>query len=176
MNAEIQRDYARSGLTIQAAFVDQFKRFPDKRQRPRWILWDGLRIVTADAIEVPNKGIVRAEFLSRTDEVEQGFDIKVDGWLQLARGERVSLLRTWNDSSFENSVEYPFLAKDGRLRVWNVYKMRYPAGQVIEEKWTENAGMWVEALSPTERIYHCSHGMAHRPDFESLVFKITVNP
>ena len=29
--------------------------------------------------------------------------------------------------------------------------MKYPGGQVVEEKWTENAGMWVEEVSPTER-------------------------
>ena len=52
--------------------------------------------------------------------------------------------------------------------------MQYASGQQVEEKWTENAGMWIEEISPTERIYHCSHGMAHPPDFESLVFKITI--
>ena len=56
-----------------------------------------------------------------------------------------------------------------------VYKMKYSGGQVVEEKWTENAGMWVEQISPNERIYHCSDGMAHPPDFESLVFKITIS-
>jgi hypothetical protein len=53
--------------------------------------------------------------------------------------------------------------------------MRYPGGQVVEEKWTENAGMWVEQVTPYERVYHCSHGMANPPDFESLVFRVSIN-
>ncbi len=168
------RDYADSGLTIQYAMLDHIKRFPDKSLRPDYILWDGLRIKTADALTVPPQGRVRGEFLSSKGDVEQGFDLKIEGWFRLENGERVSLLRTWNDSRYELFVEYPFQSKDGRLWVWNVYKMRYEGGQVVEEKWTENAGMWVQEVSPTERIYHCSHGMAHSPDFESLVFKITI--
>ncbi len=60
--------------------------------------------------------------------------------------------------------------------VWNVYRMIYAGGLVVEEKWTENAGMWIEQDAPHERIYHCSHGMADPPDFESLVFKIGITP
>lgn len=131
---------------------------------------------TVDVLPVPPDGVVRGEFLRVAGDPEQAFDIKVDGWIQLENGERVSVLRTWNDSLYESDVEYPFHSKDGFLRVWNVYKMRYPGGQVVEERWTENAGMWVEEASPSERIYHCSHGMANPPDFESLVFKISIRP
>jgi len=170
------RDYADSGLTIQYAMLDHFKKFPDKSQRPDYILWGGLRIKTSDSIAIPRHGVVRCEFLSSNTKVEQGFDLSLDGWLRLKEGEEVSLLRTWNDPRYESLVEYPFQSNDGQLWVWNVYKMSYPSGQVVEEKWTENAGMLIDEISPTERIYHCSHGMAHPPDFESLVFKITINP
>ncbi len=168
------RDYADSGLTIQSAMVDHFKRFPDKSRRPDHIIWNGRKIKTADSVVVPPDGFVRAEFLSSKTETEQGFDIKLNGWLRLATDEKVSLLRTWNDPRYESVVEYPYHSSDGRLWVWNVYKARYPGGQTVEEKWTENAGMWVEELSSAERIYHCSHGMISAPDFDSLIFKITV--
>jgi hypothetical protein len=170
------RDYADSGLTIQYAMLDHFKRFPDKSQRPDYVLWAGHQVKTGDALAVPRQGFVRCEFLSSKGDAEQGFDLKLDGWLRLEKGEQVSLLRTWNDARYERFVEYPFQSNDGLLWVWNVYKMKYPGGQVVEEKWTENAGMWVEEISPAERIYHCSHGMAHPPDFESLVVKITIRP
>jgi hypothetical protein len=173
--AVLIRDYADSGLTIQYAMLDHFKRFPDKGERPDHILWNGRQVKTADALAVAAHGVVRGEFLSSKGDVEQGFDLKLDGWLCLEEGEKVSLLRTWNDLRYESLVEYPFQSNDGRIWVWNVYKMKYPGGQVVEEKWTENAGMWVEDSSPNERIYHCSHGMAHPPDFESLVFKITIS-
>lgn len=169
-------DYGSTGMTIQQAMVDHVKKHPDKMQRPDYILWNGFRVKTSDGWTTSEKGIVRAEILSCKMDVEQGFDIKVDGWLELAEGERVTVLRTWKDERFEDAVEYPYFARDKRLWVWNVYKMTFPGGQIVEEKWTENAGFWVEQVGENERIYHCSHGMASPPDFESLVFKVSVQP
>lgn len=169
------RDYADSGLTIQYAMVDHFKRFPDKSQRPAFVLWGGVQVKTADALPVPTHGVVRGEFLSSKGEVEQGFDVSAAGWIELARGERLRTLRTWNDPNYEPLVEYPYFTEDGHLWVWNVYKMKYRGGQAVEEKWTGNAGFWIESVSAQERIYHCSHGMAAPPDFESLVFKIAIH-
>lgn len=170
------RDYASSGLTLQAAFVDHVKRFPAKDRRPPYILWEGRQIVTADALHVPSDGVVRAEIIARRGSTRQGFDLKVNGWLELTDGSRVTLLRTWDDPEYEPVVEYPFGAPDGLLRTWNVYEMHYPAGRIVEEKWTGNAGFWVEALGEIDHIYHCSHGMADPPDFESLVYRVTVTP
>ncbi|MGZ5428537.1 MAG: hypothetical protein ACXWFS_05965 [Thermoanaerobaculia bacterium] len=166
-------DFASSGLTIQYAILDQAKRSP-KNERPEYILWAGLRIRTADSFSVAEDGVVRGEFLSSRGDIEQAFDLKVDGWLRLRDGQKVSLLRTWNGSRHEPVVEYPFHSRDRRLRVWNAYKMKYPSGQVVEEKWTGNAGFWIENISERERVYHCSHGAASPPDFEALVFKITI--
>ncbi|HUV63274.1 MAG TPA: hypothetical protein VMW24_05205 [Sedimentisphaerales bacterium] len=177
MTLTTTRDYAESGLTIREAMLDHAKRFPNKAKRPDHILWAGHRIKTADVFHVPQRGIVRAEFLSAMEGVEQGFDIQLDGgWVELEQGEHVPHLRTWKDKDFDDVVEYPFFSPDERLWVWNVYKMKYPGGQIVEEKWTENAGFWIEHISENERIYHCSHGMATPPDFDSLVFKVRVNP
>jgi hypothetical protein len=60
--------------------------------------------------------------------------------------------------------------------VWNVYKMRYLGGKQVEEKWTENAGFWVEEPSDHSYILHCSHGAATPPDFESLVVQFDLRP
>lgn len=78
------------------------------------------------------------------------------------------------DDRYEDIVEYPFASDTGRLCVWNVYTHQLPNGDWREGKWSGNAGLWVEYLSPQERIYHCSHGALERPDFDSLVFKVTV--
>jgi len=168
------RDYADSGLDIQYAMIDHAVRFPDKNLRPQFILWHGRRIRTSDVWTTPESGIVRAEFLACKTDVHQGFDIKIDGWLELADGERVSLLRTWKDERFEDAVAYHFCSPNRRLWIWNVYKMTYPGGQEVQEKWTANAGFWVDQVGESERVYHCSHGMAAPPDFEALVFKVSV--
>jgi hypothetical protein len=111
------------------------------------------------------------EFITSPQAIRQGVDLKVDGWIRLAGGEHTQLLRTWQDERFEDVVEYPFCAKHGLLWTWNVYDMTYPGGQKLEEKWTENAGFWVEATGETERVYHCSHGLASPPDFDSFVYR-----
>uniref|UniRef100_UPI00301D582E hypothetical protein n=1 Tax=Paludisphaera sp. TaxID=2017432 RepID=UPI00301D582E len=156
--------------------VDQAKRHTKRQSRKLSILWGGRHIQTSDLFEVPSEGIVRAEFLAATPDVPQGFDMKLDGWFQLAKGEQVPVLRTWKDDRYEDRVEYPFHSRDCRIFVWNVYEMIYPSGKRIEEKWTGNAGFWVETHGESERIYHCSHGMNNPPDFDSLVFKVSVEP
>ncbi len=169
-------DYAISGLTIREAMVAHAKRNPDKKSRPDTIRWGHHFVKKFDWIPVPSQGIVRLEFLSASIDVRQGVDLRIDGWIELAGGEHIPHLRTWLDQRFEDVVEYPFFTKDGYLRTWNVYEMTYPGGQKIEEKWTENAGFWVEATGENERVYHCSHGMASPADFNALVYKLTMKP
>jgi len=169
-------DYASRGMSIQAALLDQYRRFPDKQTRPRFILWNGLQVRTGDAIEVPRDGIVQAEFLHVKTDIEQGFDLKVDGWLRLEQGEQIDHLRTWYDPRYADTVAYPFHSRDGRLRVWNVFREHLPNGQVRESYWLGNAGFWVEEVSPTERIYHCSPGPLPEPDFEALVLRVRISP
>ena len=174
MSAQQVIDYAQSGLTIEVAMKDHFRRFPNKLTRPPHILWGCLTVKTADSIPVERSGVMRAEFLYARTDIEQGFDLRVEGWFRLTGGEQLTLIRTWTDPNLEPWVEYPFFSSDGQLSTWNVYKARYHGGQVVEEKWTGNAGFWVEQLSVTDRIYHCSPGGLDRPDFESLVYRVTV--
>jgi hypothetical protein len=175
MKENSSREFGQCGLTIQQAMVEQATHFPPEKGIPLSILWDGLRIQTSDVWDVPSVGVLRAAFLHVKSDVEQGFDLRLPaGWLLLQSGDRVSHLRTWKNERFEDAVEYAFHSRDRLLWVWNVYKMRFPGGQVREEQWTDNAGFWIEAVSEQERIYHCSHGQAYPPDFDSLVFKVVV--
>ena len=166
-------DYATSGLTIQQAMVDMAKRYPSKKDRPKFIHWGKLCVQTADAIPVPAKGMIRLEFISARRGLEQGCDLAVDGWFTLANGFRVDHLRTWNEARFEPVVSYPYESNDGIIWFWNVYKRQAPNGQMIEEKWTENAGFWIQEAGPHVRIYHCSPGTLDDADFERLVVKLS---
>jgi|GEM_PF-1704003 len=169
-------DYSKSGMTIQQAMLDHVKRYPQKESRRGHIIWAEHAIKTADWWSVPVKGNIVAEILSVKKSIDQGFDFNVEGHLLLAGGEKVSLLRTWADDRYEDIVRYPYYSKSGRICIWNVYKMCYPNGKMIEEKWTGNAGFWVESVSENERIYHCSHGAAISPDFETLKFMVSILP
>lgn len=176
MTVSTDIDYAESGMTLQQAMVALAKRYPDKKNRPNTVLWGSRRVQTSDAIRVPNMGIVRIEFLTSPQAFRQGVDLKVDGWIELAGGEHVPLLRTWQDERFEDVVEYSFFAKDGILWTWNIYEMMYPGGKKVVEKWTENAGFCVDVIGENERVYHCSHGSTSPPDFDSFVYKLTIRP
>jgi hypothetical protein len=168
-------DYSDAGLTIQRAMVDHARRYPDKHTRPDHILWNSRKVKTSDCFAVAREGKIKLEILHSKPNSEQGVDLKVDNGFELADGARVPLLRTWKDERFEDIVEYNFLSRDGRIFVWNVYKMHYGNGQVIEEKWTNNAGFWIEHISESERIYHCSSGVEKSPVFDSFVFKVKVS-
>ena len=147
MTLSTVRDYSGSGFTIQQAMVDHVKLHPDRRSRLPYILWGGRHVQTSDILVVPSEGVIRAEFIAASSEVRQGFDMKLDGWFQLAKGEQVSLLRTWKENRFEDQVEYLFHSQDSCMSVWNIYEMTYPNGERTVEKWTENAGFWVQICS-----------------------------
>lgn len=167
-------DYFKSGMDIQHAMLDLAKRFPDAGTRPA-LLWAGLSIQTSDKIRVPVRGRVSAEILSAINE-DQGFDLALrGGWFQLPGGEHVSVLRTWNDARFAATIDYPYWSPTCELRTWNVFRMRYKGGQVLEEKWTGNAGFWIDVEQANTRTYHCSHGSAQPPDFGGLVFRVTTD-
>ncbi len=137
-------------------------------------MWGTHRVQTSDALQVPTAGIVSIEFLTPERDIRQGIDLKLDGWIELPNRDRVPLLRTWLDPRFEDRLEYPYFSREGILRTWNVYEMVYSGGQKVEEKWTGNAGFWVEVKSDCERVYHCSHGAAGIPDFEAMAYRLTV--
>jgi hypothetical protein len=166
-------DYEDSGLDIQAAMVDLVRKHPDKKTRPEFLLWSGLRIQTSDRIDLPPKGRVVATFRQCSEMPQQGFDLKLtDGVIVLSDGQKIQHLRTWFDPSLEPQVEYEFESTKGSLQFWNVYKRRWPNGNVTEERMTGNAGFWIEKGSDSLRVYHCSNGESCPPDFESMVVEL----
>jgi hypothetical protein len=177
MKRNVAIEYANSGLDIQYAMNNNAERYPDKLTRPDHILWNGIKVQTVDWWDIPHDGVFRLELLSIQGDVEQGVDIRMEeGWTELGNGERVPLLRTWKDIIHEDVIEYSYYTKIGKMSVWNVFVRRYGENMIksVEERWTGNSGFWVERLSDFDRIYHCSHGMANSPDFDSFTFRITV--
>lgn len=169
-------DYATTGMDIQSALVDRMSRYPDKNTRPDHILWGGLEVTTLQWLTVPKTGRITITLLDWKGDVEQAVDAKAEkGHLFLENGEKVELLRTWCDPRYEPVVSYPYTTKTGRLYVCNAFKRQWQNGRTVEDRWTGNAGFWVEKLSELDRIYHCSHGMTPRPDFTLLTFRATIS-
>ncbi|WP_226669284.1 hypothetical protein [Microbulbifer aggregans] len=161
-------------MSIQSAMIDMVKSHPDKATRPDHIILNGRKIRTGYWIDVPHKFQIVLNFLSEPD-ADQGTDIKVDdGYLELASGEQVPLLRTWHSPEYESTVEYNGYSKTGRLFVCNVYKEER-AGRIFEEKWTRNAGMIIESSDEGGMIFRCSSGDKTPPDFDSIVFAVKIS-
>jgi hypothetical protein len=154
--------------------VDMFKSHTKASERPDNILFDGHVVKTGHWIEVPENFIIKLEFLSKPD-ADQGADVSVkDGFMSLVDGSEVKLLRTWYDPKYEPVVEYSGYSSAKKVLVYNVYKEERN-GRIFEEKWTRNAGMVVEKISDNEFVLKCSSGQFNPPNFESLIFRVSVH-
>jgi len=167
------RDYAMSGMSIWKAMLDHGRKRPKAERGPLRIRWGDRVVQTADVFEAPRNGTIWLECIRAVGAVRQGFDVKMNGGCVLGTGEVVPILRTWCDAEYEPVVEYEYRADDGLISTWNVYEVDRGT-EVVPEKWTGNAGFWIEAVTPFDRIYHCSGGSCSTPDFESLVYRVTV--
>lgn len=169
------RDFGADGISIQTAMVRHVQSHPDRVTRPKYILWNGKVLRTTYEIAVQKTGAFELEFLSQARYPLQGVDVSVDeGEISLTRGGRVGTLRTWHDPRYEETVKYPFRAKNGLLRVWNVYQCALPSGEIVDEKWTGNAGFIVEQESERQWLFHCSCGPCTPPDFDQLIFRLSI--
>lgn len=166
-------NYAKSGLDIQGAMVDLARKYPDKKARPAFLQWNEFRVQTSDRISLPSRGRLAAKFLRCDKACRQGFDLKFsDGFVYLLNGQKLQHLRTWFDEQLPPEVEYEFATSDGILQFWNVYERKWPDGRVTEERMTGNAGFWIEEVSGSHRIYHCSSGERLRPEFDAMVIEL----
>jgi hypothetical protein len=172
-NQEQNYDYAESGMSIWQAMLDRGKKRPKNERGPVTIRWGDKIVQTADVIQVPRRGMVRLECVRSATDLRQGFDVKMRGGCVLANGEIVPLLRTWCDERYEPVVEYNYEADSGLISTWNVYET-WRGSELTTEKWTGNAGFWIEEVGTLDRIYHCSAGPLETPGFESLVYRMTV--
>jgi hypothetical protein len=166
-------DYSKTGRTIQQAMIDSVSKSNVFTDQPPKLEWGNFFVQTSDIWNIKPEGRVVLEFLQSDPAFEHGVDLSLNGWLQLESQTRIACLRTWRNERYEDRVEYLFHSEDGKLRLWNVYKMGQ-GEQEISTKWTGNAGFWVETISPNERIYHCSHAKNDPPDFGSLIFKVSI--
>ena len=167
-------DYSSSGKTIQEAMLDAARRGSSGKFVPLQIQWGELIVQTADHIPCATHGRVRLELVRYPESPLQGVDLKLNGSFELPDGSRVAVLRTWADGKLEDAVGYPYRSNDGWLTAWNVCQTVLPSGQVRTDRFLGNAGFWVERISERDRIYHCSHGTASPPDFDSLTFRISI--
>jgi hypothetical protein len=135
-------------------------------------MWGGLDVQNADCISVPSKGRFTLTFISGVLSPRQGVSVKADsGSILLEDGTKVRTLRTEYDDIHEDVVRYGYISNGRKINIWNVYEQAVGTGNLWGQ-WSDNAGLVVESLGPSKRLYHCSGGDNERPDFDDLVFSL----
>lgn len=169
-------DYAETGMSIQKAMLDLARRFPDVSTRPPGIRWGTRLVRTFQWLPVPHEGRFRLVFFSGKYEPRQGVDVKSEkGGILLVDGRQLPILRSYYTEDLVDEVEYAYSAPRGMLVVWNVYQVRRGM-EVIDEKWTGNAGFHSQEIGPGSWRFYCSSGPNKVPCFDDLVFSIEIRP
>lgn len=166
---------SRPGPIQRSGFMDA--EYRTRTEYGTFCRWGDKLVALAIQLHVPTVGHIRYSIEHGPGDATVGFDLEPNaGWIMLEDRSRLKALRVWDDRQYEPSEEYGFSSSSQSLFVWNVYRTPLPHGQFREEKWTENAGMLVDAVSEDTIRLHCSPGFSKSPDFENLVFSITVRP
>jgi len=176
-----ERDYSSTGLSLRRAFVEARNAYgrehPTPLTEPFSILWDGRDIIAGDILRVPRTGRFRIDFVSCRPTALHGIDIDIPrGSIVFKGGEISPTLRAWYGSWYEPElewVEYPYHAPEGWLRLTNVCE-RARGDKKVVERWTGNAGMFVQRHEAHHHVYHCSHADSSPPNFEDMVFALTL--
>jgi hypothetical protein len=168
-------DYERTGLSVNVAMLDHTgrkRRAGETVETPPRLRWDGLVVATGDIWrDVPAGCLVEIEVDRQRPELRHGISISsANAALSLDAREaqpEVIIWPTAEDRRFEIRCGSPA----GGLRVTNVYEVGGETWSRIE-RWTKNAGLWVDRVSADERIYHCNHSATSPATFDDLVFSM----
>jgi hypothetical protein len=177
IGADVEVDYAATGLSICNAMLDRAKRRRQLRlpvQVPPVVRW-GERIVATGDVWRDLHGDVEILVKAKAgrDGWRQGISISTSrpvlstaSWL-----ERPEVVFWPSDSGSEFSVQARMAGDE--IRVTNVYWVGGAAHAGVA-RWTENAGFWVLTGSPTFRSYHANFHEVAPPTFDDLVFSVEI--
>jgi hypothetical protein len=177
IGADVEVDYAATGLSIGNAMLDRVKRRMQLRlpaQAPPVVRWGEHTVATGDvwrdlhgSVEI----LVKAK--AGRDGWRQGISISASRpVLSTARWLEQSEVQFWPSAS-ESEFSVQARTVGDEIRVTNVYRVG-GAAQPRVERWTENAGFWVLTGSPTFRTYHANFHEVTPPTFDDLVFSVEI--
>ena len=130
--------------------------FIESRGQP--ISFNGKNIVQIDCINI-HKTVIDYCFLSNPNEILNGFALKIqNGYIELSNGKKVNIVYTWNQKEVPNIGHYSIVSSDNKIKIWNIYHVNSKE-LTIADYWTNNAGMIVDSITNTKRIYYCSDGI-----------------
>lgn len=174
-DSDAEVNYAPTGLSISNAMGDMMGR---KRRcgapidTPPRLRWGKLSVATGDVWgEVYGDVDIAVRVDGHRPELRHGISLSTPTPTLFPLGEtpRHEVL-LW-PSSGERDFEVRGTSLTGVLRITTVYVVGGGDRSTVE-RWTGNAGFWVERESSRQRVYHANHHSTSPPSFEDLTFSV----
>ncbi|MDG6105762.1 hypothetical protein Daura_18880 [Dactylosporangium aurantiacum] len=175
--AGVDTDYEPTGLSVANAVLDDGKR---RRRRGlptvgNAIGWGARRVTTGDTWRgVPDSGTVTVRALRPDPVHEHGIAIRAAGGTLSVGGAPAAEVIVWPTAEDPETV-VAYVSPAPALQVCNVYLLRGAAWERVD-RWSEQAGMVVEAAGDAERVYHCNHASTTPPTFADLTVRLRLGP
>ena len=175
-------DYEGTGLSIANAMLDAGKRrrwLGRPGTIPPLLSWGARQITSGDVWrDVPVGGSIAVAVRAFVDGLDHGFAVSAQGGALshggLADGsESAEELVLWPTPT-EREFEVRYTSPRQILLLCNVYRVSGPTWSKVD-KWSENAGLWIEQGSERVRTYHCNHASTRPPTFADLVVTVSVD-
>ena len=115
------------------------------------------RVMQGDRIPLESADVT-IRFLGQPTGIHGVILKSAKGGISLSDGRVVKSLCVWDDPDLPREATHHVECPDGDLRVWNVYRIAHPTGEVTEDSWTGNAGMVLVCEDARLRRYKCSAG------------------
>jgi hypothetical protein len=174
-------DYAQTGLSINVSMLDHTRRgrrLGRAVETPPKLSWGGLTVVTGDIWENADANSVISVEISRwRADIRHGVSISSNERVLRPGGQgdrsgqsEIILWPTEDEQRFEIRCD----SSASQIRVTNAYQVGGDNWSRIE-RWTENAGLWVDSISERRRVYHCNYYSSAPPTFVDLVFTMSVD-
>jgi hypothetical protein len=178
IGADVEVDYAATGLSICNAMLDRGKRRRQLRlpvqTPPPVVRWGEYTVACGDVWRDLHGGVeILVKAKAGRDGWRQGISISTNRpVLSTARWLEQSEVQFWPSAS-ESEFSVQARTAGDEIRVTNVYRVG-GAAQPRVARWTENAGFWVLTGSPTFRTYHANFHEVVPPTFDDLVFSVEI--
>ena len=145
------------------------QQFIDSKGEP--VKFEGEDLIQMDCIPL-KKGKISINFKGGNSQILCGIAIKsAKGSILLSDGNKAKTIYIWDEYSLPKTVDYEVYCPDGKLKIWNIYRIEHKSGLITEDYWTNNAGIKINKTTENSREYSCSHGLGEI-DLDNFIFEI----
>lgn len=140
------------------------------------IPFGNVMIVQGDRWDLDGPAVVEIRFLGSNIYIQDSIRLsfRKKGRITLSDATKARALAVEDRSELPRWTRHFVEPKGETLLVYNAYEIAR-GGKTFTESWTGNAGMIVEEVTATKRIYSCSNGRGEF-DQNDLQFEVSILP